>query len=133
MIFAADYPFLDVLWTTVIIFAGFIWLMLLFRVFVDLFRQHDMGGGKKVLWFVFVIAVPFLGVFVYLLAHGQDMADRDVRASQSSQREFDDHVRSVASEPTGNPAAQIEQGKQLLDSGTITPAEFEALKAKALA
>ena len=61
------------------------------------------------------------------------MADRDVRASQSSQREFDDHVRSVASEPTGNPAAQIEQGKQLLDSGAITPAEFEALKAKALA
>ena len=131
MILASDYPFLDILWTTFIIFALFIWLMLLFRVFADIFRNHEMGGGGKVLWCVFVICLPFLGVFVYLLAHGNDMAGRDIQRAQAQQQEFDAYVQSRAA-GGDNAAAQIEKAKGLLDSGAITQAEFDALKAKAL-
>ncbi len=133
MLLASDYPFLDILWTTFIIFALFIWLMLLFRVFADIFRQTEMGGGGKVLWCIFVICLPFLGVFVYLLAHGNDMAGRDMQRAQAQQQQFDDYVQSRAAAGGGDTAGQIAQAKQLLDSGAITQAEFDALKAKALA
>ena len=132
MVLASDYPFLDVMWTTFIIFALFIWLMLLFRVFADIFRRTDMGGGGKVLWCVFVICLPFLGVFVYLLSHGNDMAQRDVQRAQAQQQQFDDYVQTRAGS-SDNVAAQIERAKGLLDSGAITQAEFDAIKAKALA
>jgi hypothetical protein len=133
VLLASDYPFLDVMWTTFIIFALFIWLMLLFRVFADIFRQTEMGGGGKVLWCVFVIVLPFLGVFVYLLAHGNDMAARDIQRHQAQQQQFDEYVQSRAAAGGADTAGQIAQAKQLLDSGAITQAEFDALKAKALA
>src|SRR6478735_2625498 len=119
VILASDYPFLDIFWTTLIIFIFFAWLMLLFRVFADIFRRHDTSGFTKVLWCIFVIAVPFLGVFIYLIANGHHMAERDVANAQAAQQQFDDHIASVAAEKA-NPAAQIEQAKALLDSGAIT-------------
>ena len=127
---AASYPFLDVLWSMVIFFMFFIWIMILFRVFADLFRRRDIGGGTKTVWIIFVILLPFLGVFVYLIAEGHKMADRDVENMQAARAQQDDYIKSVA----GSSAAdQITQAKQLLDSGAITQAEFDTMKQKALA
>jgi Short C-terminal domain/Phospholipase_D-nuclease N-terminal len=128
---AADYPFLDVLWTMFIFFLWIIWFFLLFRVIVDIFRRKDIGGGKKTVWLLFVILLPFLGVFVYLIVNSDEMADRDVKQAQASQQQFDSYVKDVAG--TGGPAAEIDKAKQLLDSGAITQEEFNAIKAKALA
>jgi ABC-type multidrug transport system fused ATPase/permease subunit len=128
---ASNYPFLDVVWTMVIFFCWIIWFMLLFRVIADIFRRHDIHGGGKTLWLIFVIILPFLGVFIYLIAEGHGMADRDMKNMQQSQQQFDQYVQSVAS--SGGTAAEIEKAKSLLDSGAITQAEFDTLKAKALA
>ena len=127
---AASYPFLDVLWSMVIFFMFFIWIMILFKVFGDLFRRRDIGGGTKTIWIIFVILLPFLGVFVYLIAEGHKMADRDVEQMQAARAQTDDYIKSVAG---SSPADQVAQAKQLLDSGAITQAEFDAMKAKALA
>jgi hypothetical protein len=128
---AADYPFLDVLWTMLIIFAWVIWFWLLITVFADLFRRHDIGGWAKTLWIIFVIVLPFLGVFVYLISQHDGMAERSLSQAQSQQAQFDSYVKSVAS--SGGAASEIEKAKQLLDTGAITQAEFDALKQKALA
>jgi hypothetical protein len=128
---AADYPFLDVLWTLIIFFVWIIWFFLLFRVIVDIFRRKDIGGGSKTLWLLFVILLPFLGVFVYLIVNSDEMADRDARQAQASQQQFDSYVKEVAG--SGGAAAEIDKAKQLLDSGAITQEEFNSLKAKALA
>ena len=77
------YPFLDVMWTMFVFFMFFIWIIILFRVFADLFRRRDIDGGLKVAWFAFVIVLPF-GVFVYLLSQGHKMADRDVEHMQAA-------------------------------------------------
>ena len=132
LILAADYPFLDVMWTILVFFLWVAWFMLLFHVIGDVFRRRDASGGKKTLWLVFVILVPFLGVFVYLIANSDDMARRNIERSQAAQADMDDYVRSVAGSG-GGVAAEIDRAKQLLDSGAITQAEFEAIKAKALA
>ena len=131
MLVAADYPFLDVLWTLIIFFVWILWFFLLFRVIADIFRRRDISGGKKTLWLIFVIFLPFLGVFVYLIATSDDIADRDAKGARAEQQEFDTYVKSVAS--SGGPAAEIDKAKQLLDSGAITQQEFDSLKAKALA
>ena len=131
MIAAADYPFLEVLWTLIIFFAWVIWFWLLITVFADLFRRHDIGGGKKVVWTVFVIFVPFIGVLAYLLANGDGMAHRNAERAKAAQTQFDDYVQSVAS--SGGAAAEIDRAQKLLDAGTISQAEFDTLKAKALA
>ena len=128
---AADYPFLDVVWTMLIIFAWIIWFWLLITVFTDLFRRHDTSGFAKVLWIIFVILLPFLGVFIYLITQGQHMAERDMHQARAAQSEFDSYVQSVAS--SGGPTAEIERAHGLLSSGAITQAEFDAIKAKALA
>jgi hypothetical protein len=130
-LFAANYPFLDVMWTMLVFFGWVIWFWLLITVFSDLFRRHDIGGWSKVLWSIFVIVLPFLGVFVYLIAESKGMADRNMKAVQTAQTQTDDYIRSVAAQ--GDPAAQIANAKQLLDSGAINAQEFEALKQKALA
>jgi hypothetical protein len=131
MLGASNYPFLDVFWTILIFFVWVAWFMLLFRVIADIFRRHDIGGGGKTLWLIFVIVVPFLGVFVYLIAENKGMTERALESAQASQQQFDDYVRTTAA--SGGSAAEIEKAKQLLDSGTITQAEFDAIKAKALA
>jgi chemotaxis signal transduction protein len=114
-----------------IFFAWVIWLWLLITIFSDLFRRHDIGGGKKTLWCIFVIITPFLGVFVYLIAESKGMTERNVKSMEKAQAQSDEYIRSVASQ--GDPATQIAQAKQLLDSGAIDQQEFDALKKKALA
>jgi hypothetical protein len=127
---AADYPFLDILWTMLIFFAWVIWFWLLITVFADLFRRHDIGGGMKTLWIIFVILLPFLGVFIYLISQGKNMAERNVKGIEAQQAQMDAHIKSVAG---GGAADEIDKAKKLLDSGAITQAEFDAMKAKALA
>jgi hypothetical protein len=131
MLLAADYPFLDVLWTILVIFLWISWFMLLFHVIGDVFRRTDASGGKKTLWLITVLFLPFLGVFIYLIANGDDMARRNIAAAEAARRETDDYVRSVAG--SGGAAAEIERAKGLLDSGTISQTEFDSIKAKALA
>ena len=127
---AYDYPFLDVVWTMFIIFLWVIWFWILITVFADLFRRHDIGGGKKVLWVVFVIIAPFLGVLIYLLVNNHGMTERNVKQMQSAKADTDAYIRSVAG---GSPTEEIAKAKQLRDSGAITQAEFDQVKAKALA
>jgi Phospholipase_D-nuclease N-terminal/Short C-terminal domain len=131
MVIAADYPFLDVFWTMILFFLWVAWLVVLFRIIGDVFRRHDTSGWVKALWIVFLIVLPFLGVLVYLIANGDEMGRRDVAASRAARAEFDDYVRTVAD--SGGAAAEIDRAKQLLDSGAISQAEFEAIKARALA
>jgi hypothetical protein len=131
VIAAADYPFLDVLWTLLIFFAWVIWFWLLITVFADLFRRHDIGGGKKVVWTIAVIILPFIGVFAYLLVNGDGLAQRNAERAQSQKAQFDDYVQTVAA--SSGPAAEIERAQKLLDSGAISQTEFDTIKAKALA
>lgn len=128
---AADYPFLEVLWTMFVFFAFIIWFWILITVFADIFRRRDIGGGSKTLWFIFVIVLPFLGVFIYLIANNDGMAQRNIEKAQAQQEQMDAYVKSVAGS-SGGAAAEIEKAKGLLDSGAITQAEFDAIKAKAL-
>ena len=127
---AADYPFLDVLWTMFIFFAWVIWFWLLITIFADLFRRSDISGGKKVLWFIFVIITPFIGVFVYLISQQKGMNERQLQSAQKARHQTDEYIRSVSAD---DPASQIAQAKQLLDSGAINAQEFDSLKQKALA
>jgi len=129
-VFAADYPFLDVVWTMLIFFAWVIWFWLLITVFSDVFRRHDISGWGKTGWTIFVIVLPYLGVFIYLIAEHKGMADRNMQQAQAAQGQLDDYVKSVAA--TQGPAGEIEKAKALLDSGAISQAEFDSLKAKAL-
>lgn len=130
MFVAADYPFLDVLWTMLVFFAWVIWFWMLIVILSDVFRRRDIGGGKKTIWVIFVIVTPFLGVLAYLLTNHDGMADRGMKQAQAQQAQMDDYVRSVAG--SGGAAAEIEKAKGLLDSGAITQAEFDSIKAKAL-
>ena len=127
----AAYSFGDVLWSMFVFFLWVLWFWLLFTVFGDLFRRHDIGGGAKTLWTIFVIFLPFLGTFVYLIAEGRGMGERQLQRVQASQNQMDTYVRTVAS--SGNAADQIAKAKELLDNGTLTQAEFDQVKAKALA
>ena len=131
MVLAADYPFLDVVGTMLIFFAWVIWFWILIRVLVDVFRRNDLSGWGKAAWTFFMIFLPFLGVLIYLIAHGQDMGKRDIEQAKASQAQFDDYVRKTAG--SEGASDQIAKAKQLLDSGAITQAEFDAIKAKALA
>ena len=131
MLLAADYPFLDIVWTMLIFFAWVIWFWILIRVLVDVFRRHDISGWGKAGWTLLVIVTPFLGVLIYLIAHGKDMGQRDIEQARASQAQYEDYVRSVAG-GGGGAAGEIANAKSLLDSGAITQAEFDALKAKAL-
>ena len=128
VLIAADYPFIDVLWTMIIFFFWVIWIWIVVTVLSDVFRRHDIGGWAKAAWVVFVVILPWLGVLIYLIAQHDGMRERRVKDVQAQKQEFDEYVRDAA----GGSAAEIAQAKQLLDSGTITQDEFEAIKAKAL-
>ena len=134
MVLAYDYPFLDIMGTMLVFFAWVIWFWLLITVFADIFRRHDIGGGAKVLWMIFVIVLPFLGVFIYLIAESKGIAERNEARAQAEKAQFDAYVQNAAVQGGGGgAAAEIEKAKGLLDSGAITQAEFDALKSKALA
>jgi hypothetical protein len=96
------------------------------------FRRHDIGGLKKTIWLIFIIFLPFIGVFAYLIANSDGMAQRSAEREQAQRAQFDDYVRSTAGSG-GGAAAEIDRAKQLLDTGAITQEEFQAIKAKALA
>ena len=130
MLVASAYPFADVMWTMFVFFIWIAWFFLLFRILGDIFTRRDIGGGAKTLWIIFVLLLPFLGVFVYLIAENNGMNQRAMERMQQQQAQMDDYVRSVA--PSGGPAAEIEKAKGLLDSGAISQSEFDAIKAKAL-
>jgi hypothetical protein len=119
------------MWTMLVFFAWLIWFWLLITVFGDLFRRSDLSGWGRAGWIIFVIVLPYLGVLVYLIAQHDGMAERNAKQMEQSKAQVDDYVRSVSA--TSDPAGQIAQGKKLLDDGAITPAEFDALKQKALA
>jgi hypothetical protein len=121
---------MDVLWSMIIFFFWVIWIWIVITVLIDIFRRSDIGGFSKAAWVIFVVILPWLGVLVYLIAQHDGMRDRSIKQAQAQRREFDDYVRDTAS---GGSAAEIAKAKELLDSGAITQAEFEALKAKALA
>ena len=129
MTIAADYPLLNIIWTMIVFFGFVIWIWMLFAVLVDVFRRHDTSGWAKAGWCVLIIVLPFVGVFAYLIAHGKDMAERRAQDVQTSQAQFDQHIRTVA----GGPASQIREAKDLLDQGVITQAEFDQMKRSALA
>jgi hypothetical protein len=131
---AADYPFLDVLWTMIIFFLWVVWFWLLFTVFADIFRRHDISGWKKTIWIIFTILLPFLGVFVYIVSQSKGMTERNLERARAQQAHFDQYVREAAGGGAGGgAAAEIDKAKQLLDQGAITQAEFDAIKQKALA
>ncbi len=134
-IFAADYPFLDVLWSMLIFMAFLLWIWLAVTCFSDIFRRHEMSGFLKVLWVIVIILVPYFGVFVYLLVNGSGIAERNAAQAAQMQEAFDARVReaSATSGGGGGSAAEIAEAHKLLESGAINQEEFERLKAKALA
>ena len=128
---AADYPFLNILWSMIIFFIWVAWIWMMITILSDVFRRRDIGGWAKAAWTVFMILVPFLGALIYLIANSDGMAQRRAEDVRGQRAQMDDYVRSVAG--SGGAAAEIDKAKQLLDTGAINQAEFEALKAKALA
>ena len=126
-----NYPLLEVFWTMLIFFAFFVWIWLLFTVFADIFRRKDIGGLGKTAWIILVIILPYLGVFVYLIAEHKGMTERTLEQQEAAKQQMDQYVKSVAGD--NDPASQIAKAKSLLDQGTISQAEFDQLKQKALA
>jgi hypothetical protein len=127
----ADWTFLDAMWSMLVFFVWVAWFILLFHIVGDIFRRRDVGGGKKTIWLLFVLFLPFLGVFAYLITNNDGMARRSVEGTEAAKAEMDDYVRSVAG--SGGAATEIERAKKLLDEGTISRPEFETIKARALA
>ena len=128
---AYDYPLLGLFWTMLIFFLWFAWIMLLFRTIMDIFRSRDIGGAGRAFWLIFVIVVPWLGVLIYLLAHGADMSRRDVEQHQAQQDAFASYVREAAG-TSGGTADELVKLADLRDRGVINDAEFAAKKAKLL-
>jgi Short C-terminal domain/Phospholipase_D-nuclease N-terminal len=126
----ANYNFASFLWDVLVIFAFVIWFWLLIVVFGDIFRRRDISGWGKAAWIILVIILPYLGVFIYLIAEHSGMAERNTQQLQAQQAVTDQYIRSVSG--SGGPASEIETAKNLLDSGAITQAEYDSLKAKAL-
>jgi hypothetical protein len=133
--FAASYqyPILDFFLTMLYFFLFVIWIWLLITVFIDIFRSHDMGGWAKALWVIFVIVLPFLGVFVYLIARGSKMQERAAHDAAQQQQAFDAYVKQTAGTSGDGVADQLSKLADLKSQGVLTDAEFEAQKSKVLA
>ncbi|HEX4010943.1 MAG TPA: SHOCT domain-containing protein [Solirubrobacteraceae bacterium] len=131
LITATSYPFLDVVWTILVVFAWVIFIWIAITVLIDVFRRHDISGWAKAGWVIFIVVLPWIGVLVYLIFNHTGMNERRTQEAQVAQSQFDDYVRKAAS--SGGAASEIAKAKELLDNGTITQAEFDAIKAKALA
>jgi hypothetical protein len=126
----ADLEFLDIFWSMLWFFFLVIWLIILLHVLQDLFRDHTLSGWAKVAWVVFLVLLPFLTVFIYLIARGQGMAVRSQEHQKQAKAQFDAYVKSAVG--AGSDLDQIAHAKQLLDAGAINQAEFDKLKAKVL-
>ena len=128
-----QYPILDFFLTMLEFFLFIIWIWLLIMVFMDVFRSHDMGGWAKALWVIFIIILPFLGVFVYLIARGGKMHERAAAQAAEQQKAFDQYVKQAAGTPGETSADQLHKLADLKSQGVLTDAEFESQKAKILA
>ena len=128
---AYDYPLGGVLLSTLWIVMFVVWIMILWRVFGDIFRSDDLSGGAKAAWCIFVIFLPFLGIFVYLIARGNEMGKRDLEAAAAQEKEFRAYVQQTAG--SGGTASELERLAALKDSGVLTQQEFDQQKAKLLA
>jgi len=126
-----SYPLLGAFWTILEIFLWVLWIWILIYVFIDIFRSHDLSGGMKALWFLFVLFIPLIGVLVYLIARGGKMQERAVRDSQERDKQFRSYVQDAAG--SQNTADQLTKLADLRDRGVITADEFEREKAKVLA
>ena len=122
--------FWDILWFIIFSYAFIAYLMMLFAVLGDLFRDHDLSGWAKAVWLLFFLFVPFLSLLVYLMVRGDDMAERSMRRMQTAKSDQDRYIQQVAGQTS--PAEQIAQAKALRDSGDITTVEYQTLKARAL-
>jgi hypothetical protein len=130
---ASSYPILDAFLTMLYFFLFIIWIWLLIMVFMDVFRSRDMGGLAKALWVIFIIILPFLGVFVYLIARGGKMHERAAEQAAQQQKAFDQYVKQAAGTPGETSADQLHKLADLKSQGVLTDAEFESQKAKILA
>ncbi|MFD4914445.1 SHOCT domain-containing protein [Streptomyces virginiae] len=127
-----DYPLLNVFWTMMWFFLWIMWFFLLFKVITDVFRDHTLGGWGKAGWIIFVLVLPFLGVFVYLIARGRSMHERDRKQAEEQQAAFRSYVQQTAGSGAGS-AEELHKLSVLKDKGDITQAEFDRAKAKILA
>jgi ABC-type multidrug transport system fused ATPase/permease subunit len=130
---ASTYPILDAFLTMLYFFLFIIWIWLLITVFIDIFRSHDMGGWAKALWVIFIIVLPFLGVFVYLIARGGKMHERAAQEAAQQQKAFDQYVKQAAGSSGASTADQLSKLADLKSQGVLSDAEFDAQKAKILA
>jgi uncharacterized membrane protein YcjF (UPF0283 family) len=130
LLITASYTFADVLWDILIIFTWVLFIWVAVVCFIDIFRRRDLSGWAKAAWVILIVILPWIGVLIYLIVNHDGMAERSQKQSQASQAQFDEYVRQAAG--TGGPASEIETAKKLLDSGTITQDEFDAIKAQAL-
>ncbi|WP_041795263.1 PLDc N-terminal domain-containing protein [Modestobacter italicus] len=127
-----DYPLLDVMWSMIVFFGLLLFFWLLFVVFDDLFKRRDIGGWGKTLWTVVVILLPYLGVFTYLIVEGRDIVGRRAQEAAEAQQQLEDRMRRISAQAPAGGTGEIQRGKQLLDEGTITADEFDAIKRRAL-
>jgi hypothetical protein len=130
MVVAAEYPFLNILGTMAIFFLWTTWIIMMVQILSDVFRRRDLSGGAKVGWILFLLVLPFLGALIYLAKNSAGLSDRRYDA-KVNQADFSEHAASVAAD--GGSTGEIARGKDLLDAGAITPAEYEQLKTRALA
>src|SRR5947209_7368119 len=131
MVIAADYPFLDIMWTMIVFFVWVLWIWTVIMMLTDVFRRDDIGGWGKTGWVAFMVFLPFLGVFCYLITQHKSMQERNMAAMQANKQQTDQYIKSVAGRDGAS--AEIAKGKELLDSGAINQAEFDTLKVRALA
>jgi Short C-terminal domain/Phospholipase_D-nuclease N-terminal len=129
----SSYPLLDAFWTILEIFLWVIWIWILITVFIDIFRSHDLSGGAKALWFVFVLFVPLIGVLVYLIARGGSMHERSARLAQPQGYAAREYSQRAAAQEPASTADQLDKLASLRDRGVITPEEFQREKEKVLA
>ena len=128
-----SYPLLGAFWTIFMIFLWVIWIWILIRVFIDIFRSQDLSGWAKALWFLFVLFIPIIGVVVYLIARGDSMSERAEQQARQQDAEFRGYVQEAAADSPASTADQLAQLADLRDRGVITAGEFERQKAKVLA
>jgi hypothetical protein len=125
-----SYPLANAFWTMLWFFLWILWFFLLFRIILDIFRSKDLGGWGKAGWLIFVIILPFLGVFIYLIARGRSMSERDVQDAQARDQSMRAYVREAATE--SSPADELAKLADLRERGVISDAEFQQSKAKVL-
>jgi ABC-type Fe3+ transport system permease subunit len=127
----ADIDFADVIWSMIMFFFFVIFLWMIFGIIGDIFRSDDLGGGSKALWCIFIVFLPFLAIFIYLIVRGHGMAERAMKSNAQAQAQFESYVRETAG--SSGAAGEITSAKALLDSGAISQEEFERIKASAMA